>query len=564
MMPDRLATPPRTGYAPVITPARYTRPIVADDEPPYPIRARWRNPVWIGLVVAGVVTFVVHMVANLVSPYGPHRDELLYLAMGRHLRFWEMDFPPGIAVVAELTRGLIGASLPAIRLSSALAATALVMLAYGLARLFGGRGRACALAGLAVLASPLFLRTGTLFQPVVFDQLWWTLGFVALVRIGTLAPRGSMRRPRATPAPDRVAWLGLGAAVGLGLLTKFSIAFFAVAVLVGVLATPLRRRLATPWPWAAVALALTIGAASLVGQIRLGWPVVGQLFDLRATQLERVGPIEFVAGQLLLGPAFALAVLGAWHLLRADDAERWRAVGWACVTAFVLLLVLRGKPYYLGPVYPVLFAAGAVAFERRVLRLPRLSMRRIARGAAYAVIAAYGAVTLPFGLPILAPASMARYASALGGTGTTTNTGGRLALPQDYADMLGWPEQAARVDAIVNTLPPAKRTDVVLLAGNYGEAGALEYYGPPLDLPPVVSPAGSFWFFGPGDLPGTTTIAVGIPLQQLRRYFRRVTPMGRIRHELTRWVVDEERDVVVALCEEPYQTLQDVWPNLRP
>jgi hypothetical protein len=130
--------------------------------------------------------------------------------------------------------------------------------------------------------------------------------------------------------------------------------------------------------------------------------------------------------------------------------------------------------------------------------------------------------------------------------------------------MLGWPELAARVDAILDSLPAAKRAETVLIAANYGEAGALDFYGPTLQLPPVVSAAGSYWFFGPGDLPGTTAVAVGIPLDELRHFFRRVTPAARITHLWTPWVVEEERDVIVAVCEEPLQTLQDVWPALRP
>jgi hypothetical protein len=117
---------------------------------------------------------------------------------------------------------------------------------------------------------------------------------------------------------------------------------------------------------------------------------------------------------------------------------------------------------------------------------------------------------------------------------------------------------------VIDSLPEAQRRDLVLVAGNYGEAGALEFYGARVGLPPVVSPAGSFWFFGPGNLPGTISLSVGIPVTRLQRYCRRVTPLGTITHDDTRWVVDEERAVALALCEEPYQTLQDLWPSLRP
>ena len=328
-MADRLATPPRPAYVPpVLIPTRIAPRDVGDSEAHPPRRPRWRSPVWIGVAVIGTLTLAVHVAANALSPYGLHRDELLYLAMGTHLHFWQMDFPPGIAVVAEVSRALLGSSLVAIRLASALAAAVLVTLAYGMTQRLGGRGRSCVLAGLAVLASPLFLRSGTLFQPVVFDQLWWTLGLVALVRVCANAPARKHRMSHPAmrpPMTDRGAWLSLGAVCGLGLLTKFSIAFFSAAVLVAILVTPLRRRLATPWPWLALAVALAIGSPSVVGQIRLGWPVVGQLLDLRASQLERIGPVDFVVGQLVLGPSLALAGLGLWHLLRDPDSARWRA-----------------------------------------------------------------------------------------------------------------------------------------------------------------------------------------------------------------------------------------------
>jgi hypothetical protein len=287
--------------------------------------------------VVALVVAVTHVVVNWLSPYGVHRDELLYLAMGQHLRLWAMDFPPFIAVVAEITRTVAGdarvaGSVAVLRLAPAVAAGLLVLLAAILARDLGGRRGPQVLAAGTVAASPLFLRAGGLFQPVVFDQLWWTVGFLALVRLGRavgmdargpaappaartldVAPRPARRRlPGATwwHTPEAPHWLLLGAAVGFGLLTKFSIAFFAAGALVGVVATPLRRALRTPGPWLAAGLALAIGAPSLVGQLRLGWPVAAQMDDLRASQLARVGPVEFLGGQLLLGPAVLLAVAG--------------------------------------------------------------------------------------------------------------------------------------------------------------------------------------------------------------------------------------------------------------
>lgn len=508
-----------------------------------------------------LLTAALHVLANILSPYGVHRDELLYLAMGRHLRLWAMDFPPFMALAAQLTRLVawplggdraLGASVALLRVLPALAAGALVALAALVARELGGGRRAQLLAALCVLASPLYMRTGALFQPVVFDQLWWTLVLWALVRLG----RGA---DDATPPRE---WLLLGAALGLGLLTKFSVAFVAVGVLTGVLVTPLLRALRTPWPWVAAGLALLIGAPSVVGQVRLGWPLVKQMADLRASQLVHVGPGEFLGGQLLFGPAVLLAAFGAWALLVRRSLRAGRAAAVACVVAFALVLLGRGKAYYIGPIYPTLWAAGAVALAAGGISL---RAQRLRLGVAGAIVAVYGLVTVPLGVPLLPPTPMARYAARLG-AGTETNTGGRLTLPQDFADMLGWPEQAAAVARVYAALPPADRARAVVIGDNYGEAGALELYGPALGLPAPVSATGSYWFFGPGPRPGEVAVVLGDSIGETRglsRIFAHVRPIARaVPDSLRPWVVPEQRNTWVFVVDGPRRTLQQVWPSL--
>ena len=235
--------------------------------------------------------------------------------MGRHLQWWRMDFPPFIGAVARLTQTLGGGLQPwSVRLPSALAGATLILLAGWTARTLGGGAWAQIVAALAVLTAPLFVRASALFQPVVYDQLWWTLGYVALLIL----------------ADDdrRRGWAFAAFVVGMGLLTKFSIGFFAVGVVVGVVVLPeWRSRLATVRPWVAVCGALLVGSASVVGQVRLGWPVRGQLGDLQSSQLARIGVGDFLKGQLLLGPAFLLAVVGLWALLVLPAFRRVRIVG---------------------------------------------------------------------------------------------------------------------------------------------------------------------------------------------------------------------------------------------
>ena len=499
----------------------------------------------LGLVIGfAAVKLLAHLLAVAVTPYGIHRDEFLYLSMGEHLHLWRMDFPPAIAMLAKAARGLFGDTLFAIRFFPAVAGTCVLVLAGVIARELGGARFAQGLAMLAILLGPLFLRSAGLFHPVVFDQLCWTLGFLALIKIA----QSSQRR----------WWLVLGVAGGLGLLTKFSIGFFALAAPVAMLLTTKRRALATPWPYLAVLIALLVGSPSIIGQVRLDYPVVLHMRDLQSQQLQRITVSEFLMGQfLMLGPAVLLAGAGLAHLLMGRAMRPYRAVGLTCVIVFLTLLVLHGKSYYIGPIYPTLYAAGAVALGS----LPE----RIGRAASLLVVVlvvAWGAIGLPFGLPVVPPAQMARYAAALGiKAATTTNRGTALPLPQDYADMLGWEDQVRAVAQVYRSLPAEKRAQAVLVASNYGQAGALEFFGPRHGLPRRVLLPGSvlLWRPSPGES-HDVAITLGISPEDLGRFLRTVRLVSRFDHP---WMVDEERNVPICVAETPYGNIQEAWSRRR-
>ncbi len=535
-----------------------------------PIRRTGRGSLPAIVVVLAVMVIALHVVVNATTAYGIHRDELLYMSMGRHLRLWQMDFPPMIALVSQASR-TFGNSLVAIRFVPALASGLLVWLAGRLAREFGGGRRAAWTSALAVLASPLFLRAGAMLQPVVLDQLWWTLALFALARISATLPDARARYRAQDPAHGRVQhqwWIALGVALGLGLLTKFSIVFCGIGVVAAIAASPLRRALLTRWPWIALLVALLIGSPSVVGQITLGYPVLGQMHDLQGSQLQRMSAAQFIVGQLLLGPAVALACIGAGALLFATRLRPYQSVGLACVTSFMLLMLLHGKAYYIGPVYPALFAAGAAAMapsRERAVRSARVPWPRRALLWLTVAIALYGIVTLPFGLPILPPDRMAQFAARAGPRSSVeTNTGAIGELPQDYADMLGWREQTEAVSRAFDALPRDVQQRVALVSGNYGEAGGLDFYGLGAGLPAVVSPTGSFWFFGPGERTGDPTLVLtGASHEpELRQLFAQVRIVERVRTDAQRWLVPEERDAVVFLCEGPKGTLQELWPSM--
>jgi len=517
-------------------------------------------------LAAGVL--VIHILTNLITPYGIHRDELLYLAMGEHLRLWHMDFPPFIAIVARFSHALFGDWLPGIRLAPAFAHAALVFASAYATALFGGRRSAQTLAALGIAVCPYFLRPGAMLQPVVFDQLWWTLALLALtLRIYENDPKH---------------WAGAGLFLGLAALTKFSVAFIAAGVILALIVTPLRRDLATKFPWIGLIIATILGHPSVIGQVTLGWPVRGQLSNLQSSQLARVGPLDFLSGQLWAGPVLILAILGfvaLWRsggtgipskqlatMLRSEaltptsltaTTPNYRPIAVATATAFLILLFMRGKAYYIAPIYPILTAAGAAALDRIALRIaPKRPSKVLAVAAA--MVALYGMVTLPFGLPLLVPAEMARVSEMLDAR-NESNVGEQLALPQDYADMLGWRELATMTATVWHALSPADTANAILVGTNYGRAGALDLYGPDLGLPPAISATGSYWFFGPGNKSGDVAVVPANDADDLKKFWRECTEAVRTTNP---WGVPEEQTVHIYVCRGALRSIQDAWPTL--
>jgi hypothetical protein len=542
-----------------------------------------RRPAWvtIGSVTAAVVA--VHVLVSVTTPYGFHRDEFLYMAMGRNLSLFAMDFPPMIALLAEAQRALLGDALWSLRAAPALAHGGLVVLTALLAWRLGGAWFAQMLAMTAVATGPLFLRAGTLFQPVIFDQLWWTLALYMLVRLAAGDAVGAERegadhassRARVISDPALRHWIAFGGAFGIGLLTKFSILLFGAGVFVALLMSR-REWLRTPGPWLAAGLALLIGAPSWIGQIALGGPVFGQMSVLREEQLEHVRYGQFLIELVLMhGPgASLLALAGAAGLLGGlgamwsgqrdvggdlADSTRWRVVGLACVTTFLMIMALGGKPYYVGPIFPTLFAAGAVLCGSMVTRVSAPLPRQATRIAALLLVGFWGPALLPLSLPLLSPERTAAFAASIGRT-PTSNRGVALELPQDYADMLGWEEKVARVAAVYHALPPRDREDAVIITTNYGQAGAIDFFGPRHGLPGAEAPVGSYWFWGPGQKPGRVVVKVGGTAADLEGYCGATTLADRIDEP---WVVPEERNLAIWVCRDPRGTLQEVWPLFR-
>jgi hypothetical protein len=501
-----------------------------------------------------LIAFVFLGVHLLPQPgYGFHRDEFLYLAMGDHLHLFRMSFPPMIALLAETARALPIDLLAAVRLLPALAGVTVVLLTALICRELGGGRRAQVLAAVAVLVAPLFVRAALLFQPVVFEQLWWTIAVLALAKL--LAGR------------DRRWWLVLGAAVGLGALTKVSVVFLGAGLLVAIAFSPLRRDFRIPYKsephsrfgWPAVMVATVLAIPSVTGQIAWSWPALVQMQALKATQLGHFNRLDFVVGQFMnLGPGAPLWLIGLIALLVTPALRRFRPLGLLSLAIFLLLLLGGGKDYYFGPLDTLLIAAAACVIGTWVDR----GSRRAVFAGILAFLILGGAVLLPMGVPILPPPQMARYSAALGITqATRTNYGTTLPLPQDYADMTGWPELADAVATVFHSLPPDEQARATIFGVNYGRAGAVALFGRQLGLPYPISVHGDFYLWGPGDRSGDPTIVVGGEADVLRKYCDDVTEAARAKNP---WGVDEEQDVPILVCRRPKMDLPALFRKLGP
>jgi 4-amino-4-deoxy-L-arabinose transferase-like glycosyltransferase len=490
--------------------------------------------VLLGLALARLLLHVAY-----AGRYGFDRDELAFLSDAGRLAWGYVAYPPVTSFLAHVSMQLFGDSLTAFRLPSALAQALATLFAGLMARELGGGRGAQAVAAIAVACAPFSMVSGTMLSYSGLDYLWWVLACWVLLRIanGGVGDAGSGRR-----------WLLLGAVIGLGMMTRYTMLVCALAILAGVLATPLRRHLATPWPWAGAALSLLVFAPNAWWQWRHGFVYLDFVQYIHARDIRMGQTADFLPAQLVVGAnplTLPLWVAGLAWLAFAKDAARARALAWFYAAALLLYWLADARSYYLAPAYPVLLAAGAACLERGLGRLrPRAVLA--ARGAVALGLAGAFATTAAFALPLAPIGSPWWQATA--------------AMHPQFRDRVGWPELVAAVAAVHRALPEAERARTAIYANNYGEAGAIERWGPRYGLPPPISQANSFWARGYGDPPPTTVIVVGSDAAHMRTTRATCVVAGHVRvpHGVAN---DEARTPDIYVCRNLRFDWAQAWPR---
>lgn len=500
------------------------------DTGPMSDQARPRSGIALLLVLA-FARFALHLWLN--GRYGFHRDELQVLDDARHLDWGYVPYPPLVPLLGRIELMLFGPSLAGFRVFAALAQCAAMVLAGLIARELGGRRFAQVAAAVATACMPFGLLMGSMLMYSGPDLLW----AVAAAWLGLRLANGA----------DLRTWLLLGVVFGLGLMTRYTIVYWALGLAAGVLASPLRQQLRTPWPWLGMGVAFLLFLPNLVWQFRHDFIYLDFFAHIHARDI-RWGRTAMFFPEQLYANACVLTlpvwIAGLGFVAFARGMRPYRVLAWMYLLPLALFAVSRGRGYYMAPGYPMLLAAGCVAMQQWSARLPARRAQAL-RGALASLLAlglGLGALgTLPIA-PVNAWAW--RFSNR---------------FHDNFAEQLGWQELAQRVATIYRTLPESERARTAILANNYGEAGALALYGPGLGLPPVISRTNTAWYRGYGDPPPSVIIELGHSAEDQRGSVARCTSYGRF---LNRLGVDNEESASgyeIFVCRDIPPRWPEIW-----
>ncbi len=481
---------------------------------------------WLGLLF-GSIKVAIQIVANIVSQhvgYGIFRDEMYYLICGQRLAFGYVDQPPFVAVIARLTQALFGFDhMWSLRLLPAIAGGAKILLTGLLVRALGGGRAAAALAMFAVLTVPVYLSLDSFLSMNAFEPVFWMTAVLPLLEIVRLTQPGAEHRP----ASLRNWWIVLGISAGLGLENKATLVFYLICLLLALLLTPARRVLFSRWCALGIAILVLLALPNLAWQALHSFPTWEWLEAVEHSDKDiKLPPLQLFAGQLLmLGPLHSLLWLtGLGWLLAARSARPWRFTGLTYLLFLAYMMRMHAKDYYLAPAYPILFAAGSVAM---IAWAAQHRVRRAAIWVYLGVLVAGLVLIVPYALPVLSPQRFIAYERRTGFHPADMETHDPTLLPQFYADRFGWTELLEKVSAIYNALPPEERARTGIFVANYGEASAINLYGPRMGLPVAISGHQTYWLWGPHGYTGDDLILVtqSSP-EQLKDYYASCTLMA--------------------------------------
>ena len=474
--------------------------------------------------------------------YGYFRDEMYYLACGEHPAWGYIDQPPLIAWMAWLLEHTIGVSLYAMRLLPMLADVGCIVMTALLARKLGGGFWAMLLSSLAVLVAPISLSFSHLFTMNAFDPLLWTLIAWFLV---DLVQTGKERN-----------WLWIGVLTGITLLNKYGVLFLLAGLLAGVAFSQLRRSFVRPWFWTGCVLATLISLPNFLWQLHRDFPFVQLVNSVRKNGRDvMLPPLPYLAQQAeMIGFVSSLLVILALCFFISPLGRRYAILFWGFISVLGCMLVLKGKFYYVAPIYPIVFAPGAVWLERLTAG-PALKWFRPVYALALLLV---GALIAPTAIPVLSIEGYIAYTKKLGIQQQKFENQPESQLPQIFADMVGWEERVKIVADYMHSLPPEEQKITAIGASNDGDAGAVDLFGPKYGLPKAISTANNYRIWGPRGYTGESLILMdeGSP-EKYERHCKSLKLVARPDNPYVR----PDENLPIYHCVGLTPNLQSLWAN---
>jgi Dolichyl-phosphate-mannose-protein mannosyltransferase len=496
------------------------------------------------LIILSLFKFLFHFAVNLNGAYGFFRDEFYYIACSNHLAWGYVDQPPFSILVLKISRLLLGDSLLAIRFLPALLGALTVFIAGKIAKELGGGIFAQSAAAICVIIAPINLALNSYYSMNSFDLFFWAFSFYLLILI--------------IKNGNKKLWYVLGVIIGLGLMNKISMLWLGGGLIVGLLLTKHRKLLMTKEPWIAFIIAGIIFIPHIIWQIENDYPTLVFMRNALKDKYVLQSPIDFLKSLILMeNPiTFPIWILGLYYLLLDKNIKQFRILGIIFIAVvIVLLLNPSSKAEYISSSLPILFAGGGIFLEsiseRKKIFWPK---------PAIIIVLALSIWVAPLAAPVLPVDSYIEYAGFFGIKPSTSENKQLAQLPQFFADMFGWKEMTEQIATVYNKLTPEEKQTSVIFCGNYGEAGAINFFGKKYDLAPAVSGHNNYYLWGPVRKNISVVIIIGSNKNSLEKVFGEVIPSDTLH---LKYSMPYENNQPVWICKQPKKTIQEIWPGTK-
>lgn len=512
---------------------------------------RCRKAFWIEnklLICLVVFKFLLHLFTGW--QYGYFRDEFYYFAMSEHPDFGYLDVSPLVPHLMRLSRLLFGDSVMAIHIFPALAGALTVLFTGLIAKKLGGGKFAQCLSAVAIGAAPMFQVFNSMFTYDCFDQL------MSAIFIYSLMDALKEERPSKR-------WLIIGGIAGVGLMVKISLMFLVFSFMAGLLLTSARSYYASKWPWAGAGIALVLCVPYGIWQAIHGFPIVEYWGNYAKNISYHAGPLEFIWMQIVALNYVNLPVLlaGLGFCLFTKKGKPYRVLGWMYLIYLALAILMSFKFYILSGVYFAVIPAGAIIMERLFLSKPWQWVKPV-----YAsLIFVFGLIALPLNVPVFPVKTFIQFNNAINPGQSSVkaenlDTGG---LPQQFIDRFGWKELVETVAKVYTTLAPSERKHCAILANNYGEAGAIDFFGRQYGLPKSISTHLSYYIWGPRDYTGECVIVVGYDWDSRSRFEELFGEVKEVAVFRAKYAIPHENNKPIFICKKLKVPITKLWPQIK-